>query len=122
MLKIPVKRILLAAAVVSSLAAVVAPQAASAAEVRCRGGSSCETAPLLANQVRYAASARGVFNLPVLGSYEVRRRVNGSPLRVKAGYFFGSTSGSAAGAFGLYSLRVSSMAWPARVEGRLSTP
>lgn len=122
MLKIPVKRLLIAAAAASSLAAVVAPQAASAAEVRCGGLSSCETATLLASQVRYAASARGFFNLPALGAYEVRRRVNGVPVRVKAGYFVGSTSGSAAGPFGPYSLRVSSMAWGARVTGRLWTP
>ena len=67
MLKIPVKRILLVAATASSVAAMVAPQAASAAEVRCRGGSSCETASLQASRVtrvvRHAASAHGVFNV-----------------------------------------------------------
>lgn len=124
MLKIPVKRILFAAATASSLAAVVAPQAASAAEVRCRGGSSCETASLQASRVtrvvRHAASARGVFNVRVFGRYEVRDVRNG--VRVNGGRFFGSTSGHTGGLFSRYNLRVSSSAFRARVEGRLWTP
>ena len=124
MLKNPVKRILLAAATASSLAAVMAPQAASAAEVRCRGGSSCETAALQASRVtrvvRHAATAHGVFGLRVRGSFEVRDVRNG--VRVNGGNFVGSTSGHTGGLFSQYNLRVSSAAWRARVTGRLWTP
>ena len=119
-----VKRILLAAATASSLAAMVAPQAASAAEVRCRGGSSCETASLQASRVTrvvlHAASAHGVFNVNVFGNYEVRDVRNG--VRVNGGRFFGSTSGHTGGLFSRYNLRVSSGAYHARVAGRLWTP
>lgn len=124
MFKIPVKRVLLAAAAASSLAAVVAPQAASAAEVRCRGGSSCETAALQASRVtrvvRHGATANGVFNVKVFGNFEVRDVRNG--VRVNGGRFFGSTSGHTGGLFSQYNLRVSSTALRAKVTGRLWTP
>lgn len=124
MSKISVKRMLLAAAAASSLAAVVAPQAASAAEVRCRGGSSCETASLQASNVtrvvRHAATASGVFGVRVFGTFEVRDVRNG--VRVNGGRFFGSTSGHTGGLFSRYNLRVSSSALRANVTGRLWTP
>ena len=123
MLKNPVKRILLAAATAASLAAVVAPQAASAAEVRCGGRSSCETPYLQASSsLRFAVSARGVQNVPVHGSFElIRDAGNGHGVRIFAGRFFRSATGHAAGRPGRYKLRVSSLA-ATRVEGHLWTP
>ena len=124
MLKIPIRRILLAAAGASSLAAVGVPQAAFAEEVHCAEPSSCETAPLqastLTRAVRHASTARGLFGAPVGGSFEVRDVRNG--VRVNGGNFFGDRSGHTGGLFSEYNLRVSSAAWRARVYGRLWTP
>ena len=124
MLKIPVKRILLAAATASSLAAAAVPQAASAAEVRCRSRSSCETPFLQASRLYFAVSAHSALPVPARGSFEIimRDARNGHIVRVSSGRFSRSASGQiAAGPFGQYKLRVSSLGaeW---VEARLRTP
>ena len=121
---IPVKRILLAAAAASSLAAVAVPQTARADEVWCRGVSTCVTPYLQVNArvLRFAVSARSRFNAPVHGSFElIRDAGSGHGVRIRSGRFFGSASGHIGGRwFGRYKLRVSAPL--ARVEGRLGAP
>jgi hypothetical protein len=96
MMKISAKRMLLAAATASSLVAVMAPQAASADEVRCRGRQDCETRDLQVGRdktVYYRATAQEHDGDRARGKYEVRNARNG--YRVKDGRFYGSTYGRA---------------------------
>jgi hypothetical protein len=124
-MKIPVKRILLAAAAASSLVVVAVPQTARADEVWCRGVSTCVTPYLQVNArvLRLAMSARSRFNnAPVHGSFElIRDAGSGHGVRIRSGRFFGSTSGHTGGRwFGRYKLRVSAPG--ARVGARLGAP
>lgn len=93
-MKISAKRMLLAAAAASSLAAVMAPQAASAAQVQCQGRQECETRNLWVGRdktVHYHASARERDGDRARGKFEVRNAHNG--YRVKDGRFYGTTHG-----------------------------
>jgi Ni/Co efflux regulator RcnB len=94
MMKISAKRMLLTAAAASSLAAVMVPQTASAAEVQCRGRQECETRDLRVRRddtVYYRASAQERDGDRARGAFDVRNSRNG--YRVVAGRFYGSTGG-----------------------------
>lgn len=110
MIKISAKRMLLAAATASSLAAVMAPQAASAAETHCRGREECETRDLRVGRdktVYYRATAHERDGDRARGKYEVRNAHNG--YRVKDGRFYGSTYGHAdVRPYNAYKLKVES--------------
>jgi len=96
MVKFSAKRLLLAAATASTLAAVMAPQVASADQVRCYGREECETRPLRVGRdqtVYYHATARDRDGDRARGEYEVTNARNG--YRVRDGRFYGSTSGRA---------------------------
>lgn len=110
MMKTSAKRMLLTVAAASSLAAVMAPQAASAAEVRAQGRGQAQTSNLQSGAdrtVRYQASAREANYRRTYGFYDLRNSYSGH--RVRAGYFYGSTSGTAyVQRYNSYMLRVTS--------------
>jgi Ni/Co efflux regulator RcnB len=93
-MNISAKRVLLAAATVSSLAAVMAPQAASAAQVYCQGRQECETRNLHVGRERtvyYYATARQRDGDRARGHCEMRNARFG--YRVMDRNFYGSTGG-----------------------------
>lgn len=94
MMKISAKRMLLAAATATSLAAVMAPQVASAAQVQCQGRQECETRDLRVGRDRtvyYHATARERDGDRARGHFDVRNARNG--YRVRDGRFYGSAMG-----------------------------
>lgn len=120
MMKISAKRMLLAAATATSLAAVMAPQVASAAQVQCQGRQECETRDLRVGRDRtayYHATARERDGDRARGRFEVRNSYNG--YRVRDGRFYGSTHGSVrVQPYNAYKLKVESDR-RAHVTGRL---
>jgi Ni/Co efflux regulator RcnB len=120
MMKISAKRMLLTAAAASSLAAVMVPQAASAAEAQCRGRQDCETRDLRVGRDRavyYRVTAQERDGDRARGAFDVRNSRNG--YRVADGRFYGSTACRAqVQPFNQYKLHV----WSARnvfVSGRV---
>jgi hypothetical protein len=123
MMTISIRRMLLAAAAASCLVALMAPQAASAAEVRCQGYRyrGCQTNDLWVG-FPPSVSGRIYFRLtaqkggrPARGAFEVRR--NG--FRVVLSRFYGSAYGQVTGQRGRYKLHVWSDETGAVVAARL---